>query len=255
MANLIEQDFEGFEEDDSALYAFAPAEPNVIETATRIGKAFGVEEVMHELIPEQNWNAQWESDFAPVVVGEFCTIRAHFHEIDIATQHEVVITPKMSFGTGHHDTTRLMIAQMQDVPFVGKKVLDFGTGTGVLAILAAKLGAESIDAVDNDSWAYENSLENVAANGVSGINVIHGTLSSVPEGQYDLILANINRHILLDTMTDLYQKLMPTGRIFMSGLLLQDEGIICEAAASVGFVLTDKKVGNNWLLLEFIKEL
>lgn len=253
LASLVGLDFEGFEEDDTFLYAYAPFTEAFLEAARRIGQELGVGPVGHELIPDQNWNARWESEFEPVVVDDFCTIRADFHEIAVRTAYEVIITPKMSFGTGHHDTTRLMIAQMRRVSFQGKSVLDFGAGTGVLAILAAKLGAASVYAVDNDSWSYENARENIAANGCPEVNVLHGTLESVPEGPYDVILANINRHILLDTMAALYRKLAPGGRIFMSGLLLQDADIIREAAAGAGFGLYERQSGNNWLLLDFTK--
>ncbi len=254
LVSLIDLDFQGFEEDASFLYAYAPFSKTLIDTADRIGQELGVPgPVRHERIQDQNWNARWESEFTPVVVDDFCTIRAAFHEISVTTSYEIIITPKMSFGTGHHDTTRLMIARMRQTPFQGKKVLDFGTGTGVLAILAAKLGASTVHAVDNDVWAYENAQENIAVNGCPDITIVHGTLGSIPPGSYDIILANINRHILLETMPELYRKLLPGGRVLMSGLLLQDADIVCEAAAAAGFVLHERQTGNNWLLLEFEK--
>ncbi len=253
LASLINLDFEGFEEDDAFLYAYAPFSDELMDVANRLGQELGIQPVRHEMIPDQNWNARWESEFAPVVVDDFCTIRAGFHEMAVTTPYEVIITPKMSFGTGHHDTTRLMIAQMRQAPFQGKRVLDFGTGTGVLAILAAKLGAAVVHAVDNDAWAYENAQENIVANGCPDITVLHGTLGSIPPGSYDMILANINRHILLESMSELYRRLALGGRIFMSGLLLQDADVVSETAAGAGFVLHERQTGNNWLLLDFEK--
>ncbi len=253
LASLIDLDFEGFEEEDAFLHAYAPYSESLIETVSRIGQDQDAHPVQYERIPDQNWNARWESGFAPVVVGDFCTVRAGFHDMVVATPYEIIITPKMSFGTGHHDTTRLMIAQMQQVSFHGKKVLDFGAGTGILAILAAKLGATTVHAVDNDIWAYENAQENIAANGYANVTMVHGTLDAIPSGTYNVILANINRHILLETMPALYQKLVSGGRIFMSGLLLEDMDIVCEAATGAGFVLREHQAGNNWLLLDFGK--
>ncbi len=252
LARLVNFDFDGYEEDDSGLFAYSSE--NKIAEAQELADEFGLGEVSTELIPAKNWNEQWESDFAPVVVGSFCTIRAGFHKIDIATQHEIVITPKMSFGTGHHDTTRLMIMQMEKCDFTGTNVLDYGSGTGVLAILAAKLGAGTIHAVDVDEWAVENSKENVVANDCHTIDIFQGTIEAVPELEYDWILANINRHILIESMTDLYRKTAPGGKVLMSGILREDSDIIQETATKAGFILSDQNVSNNWLLLEFEKK-
>jgi ribosomal protein L11 methyltransferase len=204
-------------------------------------------------VPEQNWNELWESNFEPVIIEGLCTIRADFHHITVTTPYEIIITPKMSFGTGHHATTHLMMEAINHFGVKGQKVLDFGTGTGVLAILAEKLGAASITAIDNDEWAVANALENVVANGCKHIEVMQGSLEQVAETNFNVILANINRHILMEYMDSLHDKLAPQGMILMSGLLEDDEKIIVDAAANVGLQNKSVTRRNGWISLMFSK--
>ena len=149
------------------------------------------------VIVDQNWNAQWESSFEPIIVDEQCLIRAPFHAVEKAYPYTITIEPKMSFGTGHHATTHLIVSAMLPMDCTGKTVLDMGCGTGVLAILAEMRGSKAIDAIDIDEWAYENTLENVERNGCNAIRTIQGGAEAIPtDASYDLILANINRNIL-----------------------------------------------------------
>jgi ribosomal protein L11 methyltransferase len=252
IAMLAEAGFEGFEEGEGSLIAFVPTPLLDVTELERLAKQFGVDyETMQ--IPAQNWNALWESNFQPVMVDDFCTVRAHFHDLDVTTTYDIVVTPKMSFGTGHHATTQLMILGMKHLPLDGAKVLDFGTGTGVLAILAEMLGAASVLAIDNDEWSVENALENVERNGCSRISVKKGSLDEVGEGMEDVILANINRHILLQYMPMLYARLAKGGSILMSGLLTEDLEIITAAAKAAGFAYVSNEERSNWIAILFVK--
>lgn len=204
---------------------------------------------------EQNWNATWESNFEPVVIEGFCSVRAEFHAPIAGVQYDIRITPKMSFGTGHHATTRLMMTQMKDLDFKNKSVFDYGSGTGILAILAEMLGATQVDAVDIDEWSYENGLENVTTNQCRHITVAQGDINWVPPGKkYDIILANINRHILLESMAQLNALLHADGQLLLSGILkLQDTHIIVDKAKSCGFEALRQTEDNGWTSILFKK--
>lgn len=250
LAQLLTLGFDGFEESDGRLLAYIDSvqfdESAINSLATELGISFET-----EAVPSQNWNEVWESNFSPVVVEGFCTIRADFHDIKVDTPYEIVITPKMSFGTGHHATTQLVMLMMKDVQMKGLSVLDFGAGTGVLAIMAEKLGAGQIMAIDNDDWCVENATENIARNKCTQIIVKKGSLEIADN--YDMILANINRHILLHYMPMLATKLVHGGLIIMSGLLVEDREIITSSAENNGFKSTRYMEQNGWIALEFIK--
>lgn len=233
--------FEGFEETDDALKAYIPEDHLDENTLTRLPPA-----VIRKKLEDQNWNQLWESSFDPIVIGDFCAIRADFHEPIKGVAHELIITPKMSFGTGHHATTRLMIEAMRDLPINGKRVVDFGTGTGVLAILAGQQGAAAVWALDNDPWSIENAEENAQRNG-SAKTVWHlaSDLTGIP--QADVVLANINRHILLQFMGDLYALLAPGGLLLLSGILASDRPIIAESATGKGFYLEKDTREGDWV--------
>jgi ribosomal protein L11 methyltransferase len=252
MAKLSDAGFNGFEEADNKLLAYIDAtEFHEDKMKERTGISSEYYEI--EIVPSQNWNALWESNFEPVVVDGLCTIRAHFHDIKVATRYDIVITPKMSFGTGHHATTQLMIMMMSNLDLHEKSVLDFGTGTGVLAILAEKLGASEVLAIDNDEWSVENAVENIGRNQCEKINVQLGSLEVFSPVHSDVILANINRHILLSHMQQLYQRLNNHGIILMSGLLTEDKDAIMKRAADVGFHLVKVNDQSNWIALLFEK--
>jgi ribosomal protein L11 methyltransferase len=248
MARLAEEGFESFEEVPDALIAYIAADAYTDKTKASVATWHaGGGEV--ERIQQQNWNAQWEEAFEPVTVAGFCTIRAGFHAPDHAVPYEIIITPKMSFGTGHHATTMLMVEQMRNTDFVDKHVLDFGTGTGVLAILAGKLGAASVLAIDNDEWSYENTLENVAANNARGIEVRKGSLEAAESRKFDIILANINRHILLQYMQEMHALLENGGVLIMSGILDADEQIVMSETRKAGFKHISVISESKWLCI------
>ena len=205
-------------------------------------------------IEEQDWNAVWESSYEPVTIANRCHIRAPFHEPRPEIEYEIIIEPKMSFGTAHHETTSLMIEYILEEDFTGKSVLDMGSGTGVLAILARKRGANPVVAIDNDPWAYENNIENNARNGIDDITVKLGDASAIGEQIFDVIIANINRNILLNDM-HLYAKSMRPGSIiFFSGFYQgHDLDTIKQKAATLGLEFVSNKIRNEWTAAKFIK--
>lgn len=250
VAELAELGFESFEEGDKELLAYIQEDVFEIDALREVLDDHEVSFSMHT-IAQQNWNEAWEKSFDPVIVGDFCAVRADFHEAIPDVAYDIVITPKMSFGTGHHDTTRLMIEQMSELDMKNKTVLDFGTGTGVLAILAELLGAKEIMAIDTDEWSYENTLENVQSNKVHKIYVKKGSLEVVAGEQYDIILANINRHILLAYMSDMQQALNPGGQVLMSGILPEDEELVTQEAEKVGLKKQSMTASDKWICIRF----
>ena len=203
------------------------------------------------VIKEQNWNAVWESNFDPIRVGDFVGIRAHFHpEFEPKVAHDLKITPKMSFGTGHHPTTYSMIELMQRIDFKAKSVYDFGTGTGILAILAEKLGAKKVHAVDNDDWCVENALENIQ-NNASKVITIEKVDSAFQKDQYDIVLANVNRHIIEANMEELTLTSKPGGILVLSGLLIEDQLDMIELAGSKAWIFQEAQPLDGWVSLLF----
>ncbi len=222
IAVLGSYSFEGFEETEQCLKAFIAEDKLDGESITAISKLFPHVSYKKSIIENINWNQQWEENFHPVIVSDFVAIRAHFHPAIAEVKHEIIITPKMSFGTGHHATTHMMIELMQAVNFAGKKVLDFGTGTGVLAILAEKMGAVEVLAIDNDEWSIENSKENITQNNCTAINIILDDSIKTPE-KFEVILANINLNIILTNLTSIAAAASNDADILLSGFLKQDE--------------------------------
>jgi ribosomal protein L11 methyltransferase len=249
IATLPDAGYEGFEETDDCLQAYISSalfDNGVIEEfAARVQAGFSIRE-----LPDTNWNEVWESNFEPVVVDDFCTIRADFHAIAVNTTHEILITPKMSFGTGHHATTFMMIQQLSHVDLSGKTVLDFGTGTGVLAILAEKMGASHVVAVDNDEWSISNAAENLGRNQCRRVVLIEAGDANRPENS-DVILANITRNIITDNFSAFKNSLTDKGILLLSGLLKEDEQPVHAMAEASGFVLAQKIERNNWISLRY----
>ncbi|MGN6567306.1 MAG: 50S ribosomal protein L11 methyltransferase [Flavipsychrobacter sp.] len=251
IARLSELGYEGFEENEQFLIAYI-AEESYSKDAEAVLEEYNLS-YKNQVIPKQNWNAVWEENFQPVIVDGFCTVRADFHEMQVETHYEIVITPKMSFGTGHHATTQLMMMQMQELPFKNARVLDFGTGTGILAILAEMLGASAVLAIDNDEWSFENAVENAIKNECTNVSVKQSSLEMVGDEPFDIILANINRHILLQYMEQLFQLLNTEGYLLMSGLLAEDKEIILQSATAAGFKEEKTTTQNNWMSILFTK--
>ncbi len=245
-------EYDGFEEVGEELLCYITKDKFDKTLTDTLASELGVNYTI-ELLEPVNWNATWEANFPVQVIDDFVAIRAHFHQPVEGIQHQLLITPKMSFGTGHHATTYMMVQQMRQLPFTGKKVFDFGTGTGVLAILAAMLGATSVYAIDNDTWSVENALENVQNNNVMEVTI---TLETAPPGNeiFDIVLANINRNILLENMSAMAACLNQGGYLLMSGLLQDDEPDMITAAETEGFNFLYRTEKNGWIALLFKKE-
>ncbi len=202
-------------------------------------------------IEQTNWNEEWEKNFNPIVVDNVCTVRAPFHEKP-NTQYDIIIEPKMSFGTGHHETTHMMIQHILKNDFTNKTVLDMGCGTGVLAILAEIKGAKLLDAVDYDNWCYLNSLENVERNNCKNITVIEGDASVLKGRKYDIIIANINRNILLNDLGTYVSCLNKGGILFLSGFYNDDIPVIQEECEKHMLKFDEKLERNHWVALKFL---
>ena len=205
-----------------------------------------------EEMPDKDWNEVWEASYQPVVVNDRCRVRAPFHEPDPSFEFDLVIEPKMSFGTANHETTAQIIQLMLETDFQGKTVLDMGSGTAVLAILAKKLGAAHTVAIDNDEWAYRNAFTNTELNGVSDIEIILGDALSI-QGSFDVVLANINRNILLRDMHLYVAAMRPDAHIFFSGFYTEDLESIKAEAERLGLHYCRHLSRNNWVAAEFVK--
>lgn len=250
MARLGEMGFESFEETDEGLLAYIPAanfDPAILNSEelwperVEVGYSW-------RIVPDENWNAVWESNFEPVTIAGRCHIRAPFHPESSGMEYDIVIEPKMSFGTAHHETTSLMIEVLLETEVKGKRVLDMGSGTGVLAILAAMRGAAEVTAIDNDEWAYRNALENTERNKQPGISVYHGDAEMLHGMEFDLIIANINRNILLNDMKRYAACLEKGGKLFMSGFYQEDLEQITAKAQSLNMRYDCHRVKNNWVV-------
>lgn len=248
VAHLSEMGFEGFEEGQSFLICYSSKENFNEDSLKQLAESYSLS-FEKELVEKQNWNELWEKNFQPVLVDDFCAIRASFHPEEKNTRFNIVITPKMSFGTGHHATTYMMIKWMKEIEHKGKYVLDFGTGTGVLAILAEKLGASKIEAIDNDDWSIENANENILCNECSRI-VLQKADSLDFTSQFDIILANINKNVLLANMEKLKQHLTKEGVLVISGLLEGDRPAIETAANRFNLEVKGQMINNGWISLK-----
>ena len=234
IALLENYPFNGYHEDDEILLAYIPEREftNDIWESIKTYETTYQWQISKTIVAPQNWNAVWESDYKPIEIDNFCRIRAKFHPASPDFKHEILINPEMSFGTGHHATTHMMIQAMQELNFQGKDVLDHGCGTGILAILAHKMGAKNIDAIDIDPWAYKNTVENCKNNDAENIHVWEGELTPILGHKfYNIILANINRHVLLLTIPSMLKQLQEEGTLILSGILTdQDISIIKKQA-------------------------
>jgi ribosomal protein L11 methyltransferase len=246
-ALLMENGFEGAEETGEEMIVSIPGSL-FDEAATKdIFSLFGIPYQITR-VAQQNWNEAWEGSFEPVRVGNFVSVRAAFHNADKTVQHEIIITPKMSFGTGHHATTFLMMEEMQHLNFNNKKVVDFGTGTGVLAILAEKLGASNILAIDNDDWSITNAIENIDANECTKVKIVKDEVMSSTFNA-DIILANINLNIIISNLATLKKHLAGDGVVLLSGLLVSDKDRISNELLRQGLVIVKIVEKDNWIVV------
>ncbi len=254
MAELGELGFESFVENEEGLLAYILKSEWKEQT---LDDLFVLQQPDFEItwtskeIEQQNWNAEWEKNFHPIRVGDRCMVRAPFHAKEEVT-FDIVIEPKMSFGTGHHETTYMMLQHILNTDFEGKSVLDMGCGTGVLAILAKMKGARSADAIDIDEWCYLNSLENVERNNCADIQVFQGDSSLLKGKKYDIILANINRNILLEDIPIYANSLNKGGALFLSGFYLEDLDAISSKCAAHGLEFEKNLEKNRWVSAKYV---
>ena len=254
IAELGEAGFESFVENETGIQAYIQKKDwffDILKDVEVLGNSlFKIEHVFKE-IEQENWNATWERNFNPITVGDKCQVRAPFHtKSDVA--FDIVIEPKMSFGTGHHETTHMMLQLILNDDFEGKTVLDMGSGTGVLAILAEMKGAKSLDAIDIDNWCYLNAKENVERNSCQHIKVYEGDSSLLKNKKYDVILANINRNILLTDIPTYVKCLNSNGQLFLSGFYKEDIPHITEICTENGLILEKNLEKNNWVAVKYV---
>jgi len=250
IACLTDIGTEGFEEERHMLKAFMPSENFNQSEFEKIIQQNNLS-YTKLTIEDRNWNAEWESNFQPVVIDDFCVIRADFHDERPGTKHDIIITPKMSFGTGHHATTYMMVQAIARHNLVNKSVFDFGTGTGILSILAEKSGASAITAIDIDEWSIENAKENFIKN--KCFNIFLFKENNILTNQaYDIILANINRTVILENLAGIKQHLSPGGVLILSGLLNNDQSIIVGEAKKNNLKLNNRAEKDGWICLELI---
>lgn len=253
MAELIEIGFDSFTEEHDGILAYIPEELYNEENLKNVSLMSNPEvEIVFSFsqMPNINWNEEWEKNFSPINVENKVLIRAEFHE-EQPDLHQIIIQPKMSFGTGHHPTTHLMIQQMLDIDFTGKKVLDMGCGTSVLAIFAKQKGASEVVAIDIDEWSVENSKENAQRNQVE-LRISQGTAENLGNETFDIILANINRNILISDIPTYVSVLNQGGTLLLSGLCFFDVSDILQVCEEQGLTLKNKQQREEWcsLLLE-----
>ena len=252
VARLNEIEFESYSEVEGGIRAYVQtklldtdAAKEILSEISKLTKmSFTINKV-----EQKNWNAQWESNYSPVVINDSCVIRAHFHNNFPALKYEIIITPKMSFGTGHHQTTLLMVNEMFNLDLKEKFILDMGSGTGVLAILASKLGARHLIAIDSDEWSFKNAKENSQLNNISNINFIHGDINDIGDTKFDVVLANISRNVILNDIEIYVDQMKDDGQILLSGFLKEDIPLILEKTGQLGLELVVVKNKDKWQML------
>ena len=256
IAELGNAGFDTFQETDTGFEAYAEGESYDSEQVEAIQSQYTSAtplDFQFDQIEKKNWNEEWEKSYDPIIVDERCRIRAHFHPPDKSYPYEIEITPKMSFGTGHHQTTCLMIKNQLDLDHQNKNVMDAGCGTAVLSIMASKLGAEFVDAFDIDDWSTENGSENLEVNQCDNVRIRIGTIKKLSfDKPFDIILANINKNILLDEMEFYAQHLVPGGHLLLSGFYEKDIPDLLKEAHRYGVQEIHSKSQDTWssLLLQ-----
>lgn len=258
IAELVEVGYDSFQETETGLDAYVDQDIFSEDVLKEILQKYSFEEKIPYtvgLLEDKNWNEEWEKNFPPVIIGDECIVRASFHHPEKPYKYDIVINPKMSFGTGHHETTSMMLEHQLETDHQDKTVMDAGSGTGILAIMASKRGARLVDAFDIEDWAFENLKENAILNGCSNILISQGEVvrANLRESQYDLILANINRNVLLDEMPEYTKRLKSSGKLILSGFYTEDIPLLEERAGEFGLKKTSFKQKNNWASLVFIK--
>ncbi len=256
LAELGEIGFDIFEDSDTGLIAYC--QTDLFDLAVfkdLISRYQFLGPIQYEIqeIEKQNWNAVWETNYDPIRISDLVFIRANFHPSEPGYQMEIVINPKMSFGTGHHETTFQMSQALFDLDLAGKSVLDAGTGTGILAFVAKKLGASFVRGFDIDEWSVENSIENASLNACDDVEFDKGTILDESARMYDVLLANINRNILLDEMGEYADRIVSGGDLLLSGFYTEDIPMLIERAEALGLKYVSQSEKNRWACLRFKK--
>ncbi|MCU0431585.1 MAG: 50S ribosomal protein L11 methyltransferase [Cytophagaceae bacterium] len=257
IATLEQLEFDSYWQEESSLKAYVAKEVFNEDTFFNSLTALGIEKASVQIntMEQKNWNEEWEKNFDPVIVDTRAVIKAPFHSLPNAYPLEVIIQPKMSFGTGHHETTRMMVEYLLEMDLQQKTLMDAGTGTGVLAIVAAKLGASLVDAFDIEDWSFENFKENTILNRVNNLEISLGTIreANLRLEYYDVLAANIQRNVLLSEMAD-YARYLTTGAVLLiSGFYSEDVPMLLEAASAQGLEPAEQKSLNNWVALKLRK--
>lgn len=254
IAELGEAGFESFVESESGVLAYIQKKDwnqDILNDIRILDNSIGKIGYIFKEIAQENWNATWEKNFNPITVGDQCEVRAPFHDKS-NVEFDIVIEPKMSFGTGHHETTYMMLQFILDNDLQGKTVLDMGSGTGVLAILASMKGAKAADAIDIDNWCYLNAKENIERNNRTNINVYEGDAGLLVNKKYDVILANINRNILLVDIPTYARSLNKNGTLILSGFYKNDIQVITEKCNETGLKFEKNLEKNNWVAVKYV---
>ena len=251
MAEVGELGFDSFLETDNGFEAYVEQENFDKPQLSVIKEKYQQVAVFHEdHIQKQNWNEEWEKNYQPIVVEEKCLIRAEFHKIEKEYPYELIITPKMSFGTGHHQTTYLMVKSQMGIDHRNKRVMDAGCGTAILSVLASKLGAKEVEAFDIDEWSVSNGTENIEVNHCTNIHHQQGKLSELKfSGKFDIILANINKNVLMDEMKLYQEYLAPDGLLLLSGFYTEDIRELFQEAAQYNLKEVMRDERENWAAL------
>jgi ribosomal protein L11 methyltransferase len=249
--------FDTFEEVEFGFKAYIPVDDfdkAVLEAALDDYREMFTFSYDITLIPQKNWNEVWESNFEPIIIKDKIYVRATFHAPRPEFAYEIVIDPKMAFGTGHHQTTSMMLEMLLENDMTGKKVLDMGCGTGILAIMASKSGASAVTAIDYDPVCFESTIENSQLNKIFNVQTLNGSKEVIPDEQFDVILANINRNILLDQLKRYSEVLKPDGELYLSGFYeTPDLDLIMDEARKYGIKYIIHKINNGWVAAKFIK--
>ncbi|KSA14714.1 50S ribosomal protein L11 methyltransferase [Maribacter dokdonensis] len=254
IAELGEAGFESFVEEEDDVLAYIQKtdwSSDILDDIYILGNSNFEITYQYKEIAQENWNATWEQNFQPIIVDDVCMIRAPFHE-KIQVDYDIVIEPKMSFGTGHHETTHMMLQHILQLDVENKTVLDMGSGTGVLAILAGMRGATNIDAIDIDNWCYLNAKENVARNNMDFISVYEGDVTLLKDKKYDLIIANINRNILLADLPSYAKCLNKGGVLLLSGFYTEDLEMISQKCTELELKFEKNLERNNWVAAKYV---
>ncbi len=253
IAELSEASYEAFEEVETGLLAYVPNELYNEDVLLELQQNYSEASFTYtvEVVEQENWNAQWEANYDYVVVADVCLIKSSFHQIERKYPYEILINPKMSFGTGHHETTTLMLEHILELEVAGKRVLDAGCGTGILAILAYQRHAAQVQGFDIDEWPVANALENVTLNNCPNLDIWQGDIQTVPIAEkYDILIANIQRNVLMAEMQHYAARLAPQGILLLSGFYEADVVDLCACAAEYQLKFVSQKMKNNWVALK-----